>query len=167
MNLDVFPSAQFFHKSLRRTIVNYFFKCLVNFSNIWSWGFFLLGDIYPSVSLCIYLPVIRNDKDCTLFGNETLPNNDWRRIIHSMPSLLLGHSETHQLVAFACHSQLFFICAFSCTYFLFQRPPFHILFCQASEAWPESCCSVPGCLLTDIAHLVYLSFPWSQHLIYC
>ena len=101
-------------------------------------SFSLLGDVYPSVSLCIYLPVIRNNKDYTVFGNETLPSNDWRRIIHSMPSLLLGHSEIHQLVAFACHFQLFFICAFSCRYFPFRRPPFHILFCQVSEAWQKA-----------------------------
>ena len=119
-------------------------------------SFSLLGDIHPSVSLCIYLPVIRNDKDYILSGDETVPNDGCRRIIHSMPSLLLGHSEIHQLVVFACHFQLFFICAFSCTYFPFHinsRPAFHTLFCQVSEAWPKSWYSVPCCLLTDIAHI--------------
>lgn len=130
-----------------------------NFSNIWSWVF-LCWEIYiHTVSLCIYLPVIRSDEDCTLFGNETLPNNDWRRIIHFYAFSFVGSLRNTSASGFACHSQLFFICAFSCTYFLFKDPLF--TYCSAKPLRPGQkaavLCQVAFWLTPS--HLVYLSFP--------
>ena len=66
--------------------------------------------------------------------------------------------------------QIIFIWAVTRTNFSFHinsRPLFHIVVCQISESWPEHWYSVLCCLVTDIAHLIYLIFPRLPHLICC